>query len=72
MPKIDDAEYSRGRELFAAGASVRQLVEPMFGDGNDRTQDEREASRIFGFIDGLLEQLRHPLVIVAGERGVEQ
>ena len=55
--KIDDASYKEGRAAFAAGASVRSIVEELQVADADRDFDKAMSGAI-GFLDAALDRLR--------------
>lgn len=58
MPKIDEAQYTAGKEAFASGGTIRSVVERMLNSGHSREVEELEMSFIVGFADAFLERLR--------------
>ena len=62
MNKIDDASYQEGRAAFAAGTSIRQIVEQIMASGH-APDDVKAISSALGFADALIDQLRRPLIV---------
>lgn len=58
MPRIDDAAWNEGRQQFAEGFTLRQVVESMPGDDASAEDQERAMSRALGFADAFLALLR--------------
>lgn len=56
--KIDDASYQEGRAAFAAGASLRGIVEQIDAEGLDHLDQIKVVSSAIGFFDALLDLLR--------------
>lgn len=59
--KIDDASYQEGRAAFAAGASLRGIVEQIDAEGLDQLDQLDQikvVSSAIGFFDALLDLLR--------------
>lgn len=56
--KIDDASYQEGRAAFAAGASLRGIVEQIGAEGLDQLDQIKVVSSAIGFFDALLDLLR--------------
>lgn len=56
--KIDDASYQEGRSAFAAGASLRSIVEQIGVEGLDQLDQIKVVSSAIGFFDALLDLLR--------------
>lgn len=55
LPKIDEGQYQQGLQAFAAGATVRQVVEMV---QNPAIEDAQSISFAIGFIDGILNKIR--------------
>lgn len=73
MPKIDDIAYAHGRSDFAQGVSLRAIYEQSAAADDGRYNEEgeaREFSRLLGFADALIEQLRRPIVFNVGDAGL--
>lgn len=58
MFKIDDVAWNEGRQQYAEGVTLRQLVESVPGDDASEEAQLRVMSRLVGFADALLAQLR--------------
>lgn len=58
--KIDDASYDEGRAAFAAGASLRSIVEQCVAadEANSHEAADKEISGALGFVDALLDMIR--------------
>ncbi len=54
--KIDDASYAEGRAAFAAGASLRSIVEQCMASDDDI----KTFSSALGFADAVLDHIRMP------------
>lgn len=55
IPKIDEGYYQQGLQAFAAGVSVRQVVEMV---QNQAVEVAQSISFAIGFIDGILNKIR--------------
>jgi hypothetical protein len=55
--KLDDASYQEGRAAFAAGASIRSIVEQCT-NADAPADDLKAMSGAIGFADALLDVLR--------------
>lgn len=60
MPKIDDAAYQDGRDMFANRVTIRSMVEaiPESHVSREEGDETREFSRVVGYADALLDLLR--------------
>lgn len=54
---IDDVEYLRGRNGFAAGGEIRPLIERAFNAQNEEAE-LRAGSALIGFLDGAFDRMR--------------
>ena len=71
--KLDEAGYREGRDAFAAGASIRSIVERC--EASDTPLDDlKSLSAAIGFADALLDRLRRPAVILnpSNERPIHE
>lgn len=60
MKKLDDAAYKAGYAVYASGATLRSVIEPILARDGASTveQEERDMSRALGFVDAVLDRLR--------------
>lgn len=60
--QIDDSSYTEGKAAFASGATLRSILERCAAAKTD-AEEIKAFSFAFGFAEGLLDNLRHPIFV---------